>query len=285
MIKYSHKAAPALAFLKKNYNDIDIFVEDTGNPSMWVSFLRGLLPSSVRLESVNMLGGRTAVVSACKTNTAPTNRPTIYIIDSDMDVLLGLKKPRSSNLYRLPAYCIENFLINKDSIEKISITCRPDLPPNSIKSIFEFQSWIDKNIRPLFSLFVIYAVVKALIPSQATISLGCSDLYLSNHMGVSICPHKTLRRVRMLARQIIKEHGYKIFRNELAKIKERARRTNMINLISAKDYIIPPLYITLRQSVGYKGTIDQMKAHLAQYSTPKIEPKLSKKLRSIISIS
>ena len=36
VISYSIRAASAMAYLKRPYNDVDIFVEDTGNHSMWL---------------------------------------------------------------------------------------------------------------------------------------------------------------------------------------------------------------------------------------------------------
>jgi hypothetical protein len=123
--KYSPRAAKALAFLKRHYNDVDIFVEDTGNHNMWLLFLRKMLPSSVHLESVNALGGRDRVIEACRLDQSDTGRRKLYIIDGDFDLLLGRKKPRLRFLHRLKAYCIENLLITEKAIVQIGMICKP----------------------------------------------------------------------------------------------------------------------------------------------------------------
>jgi thiamine pyrophosphate-dependent acetolactate synthase large subunit-like protein len=64
VVSYSPRAARALSFLKRPFNDVDIFVEDTGNHNMWLALIRRILPNGLRLASVNLLGGRASVVEA-----------------------------------------------------------------------------------------------------------------------------------------------------------------------------------------------------------------------------
>lgn len=41
-LRYSPRAARALARLKSPYNDIEIFVEDTVNANMWLELIRAV---------------------------------------------------------------------------------------------------------------------------------------------------------------------------------------------------------------------------------------------------
>lgn len=123
MPNYSPRAAKALALLKKHYNDVDIFVEDTGNHNMWLLIDRSLLPDGTKLESVNMLGGRDAVTKACELDQISNGRKKIYIIDGDFDFLLG-KKPLKY-FYRIKSNNIENLLINEDSLIPMALEHQP----------------------------------------------------------------------------------------------------------------------------------------------------------------
>jgi hypothetical protein len=85
VIGYSPRAAKALGFLKRAYNDIDIYVEDRTCHHMYALLFRKILPHDVRLASVNQVGNRQSVVEACKKDQADRGRPKLYIIDGDFD--------------------------------------------------------------------------------------------------------------------------------------------------------------------------------------------------------
>ena len=63
MVSYTARAAKALGYLKRRYNDIEVFVEDASNHNMWMRVIQKIVPSTVRLSSINMLGGRKLCVS------------------------------------------------------------------------------------------------------------------------------------------------------------------------------------------------------------------------------
>ena len=86
-VVYPAKSAPAIGYLKRSSNDVEIFVEDTANPNMWVKLLKKYLPSSIRLNSVTPLGGRKNVLDACKEDQAIDDRKKLYIIDGDLDLI------------------------------------------------------------------------------------------------------------------------------------------------------------------------------------------------------
>ncbi|RYZ85595.1 MAG: DUF4435 domain-containing protein, partial [Proteobacteria bacterium] len=125
MVRYSPRAAKALSYLKRPYNDIDIFVEDTCNHNMWLEMLRNILPPTVKITSVNQMGGRSAVVESCKLDQENDGRRKLYIIDGDFDLLLGRPKPRLKHLYRLRAYCFENLVISQESAVYVGVASRP----------------------------------------------------------------------------------------------------------------------------------------------------------------
>jgi hypothetical protein len=99
MIRYSPRSARAISLLKAFYNDIAIFVEDKASPNMHLLICRRVLGEGVRLSSVNPLGGRDAVVGACRLDQTVSPRKRLYVIDGDLDLLMGRAKPKLKHLY------------------------------------------------------------------------------------------------------------------------------------------------------------------------------------------
>jgi hypothetical protein len=124
MARYSVTAAKALGFLKRPYNDVDIYVEDLTCHYMYVLFFRRILPSPIRLASVNQIGNRRSVIEACRRDQVDDGRKKLYLIDGDFDRYHNRRRPALRHLYRLRAYCIENLLLHE--IAAIAVAARAD---------------------------------------------------------------------------------------------------------------------------------------------------------------
>lgn len=263
MPRYSPRAAKALAFLKRPYNDVDIFVEDTGNPNMWLLLLRKMLPSDIRLESVNVLGGRENVVEACRLDQIDTGRRKLYIIDGDFDFLLGRSKPRLKFLHRLKAYCIENLLISEKAVVQIGLTCKPTWTESQCAMSFNFAVWYAEHVKRLLPLFIIYAAAKKLAPQIQTVGYTVNRLYVQTTSGPEICPKKVFRHARSVASSVKTEVGLTALSRERREITWRLRNLAGTEAISAKDYLIPPLWARLKAVFGFHGNYEQLKVQLA----------------------
>ena len=281
MIKYSPKSAKALAFLKKNSNDIDIFVEDTKNHNMWLLLLRRILPSGVRLRSVNQLGGRDKVIAACRLDQVDDGRKKLYIIDSDFDGYHGAKKPRLKHLYRLNAYCVENILICQGAMEEIPLICRPDCNEALVKKNFDAMTWLQTTIRDLKPLFTTYALVKSLDPSIATVSFNFQNLIRQSSNIIHFDLRKIFVRVRDLIRKLLQNWSLKKIITRRKEISKRTRGLKFDHLVSGKDYLLPALWLNLCKAFSYKENLEQFKARLAALWTPNREPGLTRRVMKV----
>ena len=281
MPSYSPRAALALAYLKQPYNDVDVFVEDTGNHNMWLVLLKRILPARVRLQSVNLMGGREAVLKACKLDQADRPRRRLYIIDGDLDFLLGRTRPRLKFLRRLRAYCLENLLINENAIVQIGLGCRPNATEIDISRQFAFEQWLDATAARLRPLFALYAVSRALVPEIKTVGLPVEPLYTNLRSGVEIDPSKVFRRMLAVARQICARVGVRVFSRMKKKVIARLERLDHSRTISGKDYLLPALFITIRKRLNYNGTHDQLKVQLAASWPLHLDPGLVKAVQDL----
>lgn len=282
-VRYSPRAAKALARLKTRYNDIEIFVEDTANPNMWIELIRSIVPNDVRIKSVNQLGGRKRVIDACKLDQRNDGRRKLYIIDGDFDHLLGLKKPKLRHLYRLRAYCVENLFIGEVNARYIGIASQPEWSEERVKKSFDYDKWHRNLLDQLRPLFILYAAANRLAPSIQTTAFSVSKLYAAGKHDVSICPQKTFQRKFSLLRSIRRTVSAELLRRTTEEIQNRARRLSMRECISGKDYLFPIFALRLRNKLAFKVNNEQMKVHLARSFRSDQEPWLAKRLLGLCS--
>lgn len=283
MPRYSSKAARAIAFLKRPYNDVDIYVEDTANHNMWFVLIKHLLPPEVRLTSINLLGGRESVVSACKLDQINIGRPRLYIIDADFDHLLGRRKPRLRFLYRIRAYCIENLLANQTALESLAQICRPELNARQLSKRIDLQALISNIYARLRNLFQVYAAAECLGVGVQTVGKSVQSLYINLSSGIDLCDKKIRRRIYEVVRETCRKVGAKIFFSKLHRIRHRATKLSPELWISGKDYVLPIVFINMQKALNLRSDIEQLKVQLANFWYAQNEPFLARRIRVLIA--
>ena len=251
MIKYTARAARAIAFLKRAYNDVDIFVEDTGNHNMWLFLLEKLLPDGVRLTSINLLGGRDRVIAACRLDQVQELRPKLYIIDADFGILLGKHKPKLKYLYRLRAYCVENMLIREGALVKFGMMSKPKASQQDVEASIQFDVWIKEVCDRLGPLFQLYAAATELDRSIETVGRSVTTLFEQTSGGVELSARKVGRRMREVARAIVRSTALLALKESFRRIRQRVEAIGADKWISGKHYIFPLLRIMLRRTVSF----------------------------------
>lgn len=280
-VRYSSRAAPALALLKRPYNDVDIFVEDTGNHNMWLLMVRRMLPPGTRLASVNMLGGRKAVEGACRADQAITGRKKLYIIDGDLDWLLGKPKPRLKYLYRLRAYSIENILISQEALIQIGLEYSPTSSEVQVEAMVGYPALLTMMQQTLTRLFIAYAVAYSLDPSIRTVRLPVDGLYVNSPQGPVLSVVKARARIISIYRQAVGAAGLAATRERERAIGACARALLLEQIVSGKDYVLPFVWLRLRGTCGYGGSHEQFKVALARHFDPQAERYLARRLRNL----
>ncbi len=280
-VRYSPRAAKALGRLKTAYNDIEIFVEDTSTPNMWLELIRSILPSKVRLDSVNQLGGRAKVLEACKLDQRDDGRRKLYIIDGDFDFLLGRKKPSLKHLYRLRAYCVENLLISEEAAVYVGIPSKPELSERQLKNKFNHLSWVNQIEGSMGPLFQIYALAHDVAPSVKTTGFAVGNLVNNTNAGMTPCPKKIMKRILSVARDTMKHTTLTEFRRTRRDIKKRMLRLSSKEIVSGKDYLLPLFASRVRKKLSFQGSTEQMKVHLARAFVHSREPWLANRLSRI----
>lgn len=278
--KYPAKAAQAIGFLKGHSNDIDIFVEDKASPNMWVKLLRRYLPIDTKLKSVTPLGGRTRVLAACKEDQKPGGRRRLYIIDADFDITLGQKKPALKRLYRLRRYCVENYLLDETAFQDVITSLNPSISWDRAKITPSIAEWTERNEGLLRDIFVSYAVSEKLGAGQQTVSHSCYNLFKDDD-SYDFCADKTLKRIDSLYREVEKGSGAQLVANTKIEIEARLKGVDPFVFISAKCYILPPLYELAKRGVPLNASKEVFKTMLASSANGDLDPYLKRRLSTL----
>ena len=201
-VVYPIGIAPALGHLHGSRNDIEIFVEDSSARNIWREILKKILPEGVKFEDPIQLGGRNRVLEECRRDQANDGRKRLYIIDADLDLLIGKPKPRLKHLYRLRAYCIENYLLNETALIDVATFLDVDASPEQARMKLDFEEWINSNRDILKNLFICYASSNHLSEQHQTIGYSVTRLAKSHPSSDILCPSKSGIRVFYLYRKV-----------------------------------------------------------------------------------
>lgn len=283
-VVYPAKAAQAIGFLKSSSNDIEVFVEDSSNPNMWVKLLRKYLPSHIRLSSVTPLGGRKQVIEACQADQAIDGRRKIYIIDGDLDLLQGNRKPNLRHLYRLRAYCVENYLLREEALIEIATIFDGKVDEVTAQSKLNYAAWKNDNSPLIEKLFLAYAVSDFVLNTKIeTVGFSVSRITKRHPHNDTLCPQKTYLRIFQVYKETRKSANKTGCRSCLTSTRARLHSKNILDLASGKDCIMPLIYARMKNLFKLSVNMNTFLNLLADKANDKFDPYLSRRLAKICS--
>lgn len=247
-------------------NDLDIYIEDTaiGSEKIASKIFSRVFASKYKVSQVFPLGGRGAVISKFNEEKARITRPSLFVIDGDIYHLTGDSIKVERGLYRFPFYCIENLMMDPDALHNIldeEDATRSDV---DLVTAFDFTGWHNANAAKLKTLFIEYAVSRALNPSEPTIAYDVKNL-VSGNKG-TLDDNKLTSRIDDLRSKSIAKAGienYEVARNLVI---NQCTQSDLEDLdyVSGKDYLFPLLKTRLRSIVRTNVTDLNLRTRLAK---------------------
>lgn len=275
MITRKEESKSAKSVLLEDFNDIDVYVEDTALESkkIYKQILNRVFIGQYNIDDVIPVGSCNKVVSEwAKHKKNNDNRPKVFIIDGDfihfnknLETIVPEEfKNDLSGLYVLPRYCIENYLIDEDAfIEVIHDEDAVD-ERDDIKSKIDFNGWVEANEKLLADLFIVYSVCLENNVPEKTISYK-----VTNFVGsVAGCVESNLikNRIDHLKQQIlIKNNGLDVDA-EIQKRADEIYKCNQILLkfITGKNYLFPLIKQRISEHYNFPVTQISLKIRLAK---------------------
>lgn len=254
MLTRSARSNKAKSVFFEEFNDIDIYTEDTavGYRKLYAQLLSRHFKERFKINDVFPLGGRSAVLKACEGDVNKRSRPRVYIIDGDLYFLRG-DNPELPGLFVLPAYCIENILVCEHAATEFLVDEDPAREYDQLKADLKFDEWISHNESLLIELFIIYAVSMEFTPELPTVSLKISD-YLNGDTGF-VDEAKIMAKIESRKNDILLANSEDIVNARIEALKDRIGSVSRkYDFISGKDYLLPLLYMRLRKVIKHSAT-------------------------------
>lgn len=279
-VVYPAGVSSALGHLFSFGNEIEIFVEDTSNRNVWRNIIRKFLPEGVGFSNPIPLGGREKVLEECRLDQGDDGRRKLYIIDADLDLLQERPVPNLKFLYRLKAYCIENYLFQEDALIRLAQVLDGDVSEADARARLDVASWKQRNGPQFQRLFAGYATANLIDERYQTINYWIGRLAKAPPNSCDLCSEKTNIRWRQLMRQILEESPISEVRNAYAEISLRAAGMDFCTYTSGKNGLLNLMIARLKNLFGHMKE-DQMKVLLAEYMSPEVDPDLKLRLQQI----
>lgn len=266
MIERSISARSAKSVFYEDFNDIDVYIEDTaiGYRKIFKELLIRAFNNTISLEQVFPLGNKEQVIEECKKNQNNKRRKQLYIIDGDLHLLCETNPIELKGLFILPRYCVENYFLDKIAIIDTIDEEDPDLEKDTIESKLDFENWIRDNDTQLVKLFIFYALCFKHIPSLQTVGYKVSNLCSSDN-GI-VCPQKIAIRINELNNKLLEvitaeniEKEYHSFFNKI-----KVDDIKVLRYVSGKDYLMPLLTTRIRSFAKFPPNDLSTKIRLAK---------------------
>jgi hypothetical protein len=275
MIERKEESKSARSVLLEDFNDIDIYVEDTAIESkkIYREILKRVFKDKYNIEDIFPIGSCASVISEWEKHKENSDsRKKIFIIDGDFilinDDLKSKIKPKYQQnldgLYVLPRYCIENFLIDKNSLISVTHDEDPLDDIHTIESKINFEDWILKNEDLLIELFIIYSIVIKNNIGIKTIKFKITNFY-NGQPGV-VCKDLIRNRINYLKEQTLFLFPEMDFNHEIRERSERIidRQNKLLRYISGKDYLMPLIKNRITQQNRFNPDNISLKIRLAK---------------------
>lgn len=248
--QYAKDTLDAQILLHSPNQDITIFVEDTNKHSnnFYRILFQRIMPE-LKVIKIFHLGGRTKCIEKAN-NLNETqllkNKPFIIIIDGDFNWVRNEPPPQIQGLYQIQAYCIENLLIDIDTVTEV-VKSHIILPDEEFVKKFTFNQWL-VEVQPLLNIFKHWALINKISPEKCTTSTAIHKFTNQN----KLCPDK----INKYCASIQKEYGDTNYNIELNKISTyTSELEHPIDIISGKDYLINHLYEYIKPNLTSKNLL------------------------------
>lgn len=245
MLKRKDSAKFAKSVLLTEYNDIDIYFEDTATEykKIYIHLFQRVFEGIYSIKDVFPIGSRGNVIKKCNEINTSVKRPSLFVVDGDLYLLTG-EKPLPNGMFRVPAYCIENILLDKNAIINYLDEEHTELRVQQIDELFAYDLWKAACEIPLVKLFITYATVTKLkIPNIPNVSIPVSSFIKANDNTLidNDAVLSKLLEIETIVDSTVHAKEYHETWNNIARGLDKSV-CQLTTYVSGKDYLYPLIY-------------------------------------------
>jgi len=262
MLKLSQEAKRLQSTFLAYRNDIDIFTEDNDKDKEFYNVLfRRLIRNNITINDITPLGSKDEVKKRCLEEPA-NGRKKIFIIDGDVSIIHGKDLPKMDNLFVLDAYCIENYVFDKESILRfIYLNCASKKIEDIEKEV-EFENWLNEYSNKLVDLFIHFAIIDFYGGKYTLFNVH------KFHSKDSFQNNLVDQDIEVIKSDILKLTSQSNYEMKLSELRSKWSNciSSLLTIVSGKDYLIPILLFKTKCFKKSKAlpTVEETKFLLAQ---------------------
>lgn len=262
MLRWPTRAKAAIRALFQPLQDIEVYIEDDNDEVFYRTLLKRVSDPKLKIARVISLGNRNAVVAAAQAYRG--KKPSLFIVDGDLEWVRGATAPAAKNLHRHNAYCVENLLICRQAI--VSLLAQDAvLSDEDARTLLKFPDWVTSLQAPLTELFAAYATAQELHPQLKTVSTGVGVMCSQRQKGKAsvLDPAKVTLNVQSTLSEVEKAAGRRKTQQRFKEIRKRIESLPFpLDAVSGKDFLLPLLNFHL-QPLGSHTTRRSIRVRLA----------------------
>lgn len=177
---YSETALLNRVLFYSEHNDINVFVEDEYKEYIYENIFERMFSYKLRINKILPMGGKKGVEKAFEEyGNEYDNKPVIYLVDGDFDIILGKKMIDSPNYIYLEKYNIESYYIEEKAVLKY-MAGKMKLTQKKVAEQIEYATWEDMIYNTLSELFINYMIAQTVFPDEKNVGNSPHSYFFEN---------------------------------------------------------------------------------------------------------
>ncbi|WP_028787950.1 DUF4435 domain-containing protein [Terrimonas ferruginea] len=268
MIELSEEAKRLTSTFLAYRNDIDIFTEDEEKDKEFYKVLfKRLVKNDIIINDITPLGNKDAVLRRCH-NEPENGRKKIFIVDGDVSIIHGNGIPVMKNLFVLNAYCIENFLFDRDTmIHFIYLNCATK-PREVIEKEVDFENWLEQYSEFFIELFIHFSLADYF--GKYYTLYNANKYHIATKETFTFCPDLVSQDIESIKSSILETTSESDYLTKYTELKQKwaTSLNSLFTIVSGKDYLIPILLIKTQcfKKSNALPSLEELKLSLIQFS-------------------
>jgi hypothetical protein len=246
MKRFSYESLKAIPRFFAYRNEIDVYTEDKcSDKEFYRALFERLTEGKVKINDITPLGCKASVLKAYDEQDNKSERKKLFIVDGDLDLIIGTNRKPERNLVVLDSYCIENYIIDEAAGIEIIYYSDGISDKDNISKRLNFKKWIGYNQIDLINLFINLAILRMYGGGP---KLRSASSFLSSDKKQIILDKSAIQiysdGVKNEIIDLLKNEGYgspeKLYEVEFNKLIEMWGYSNetLLKIVSGKDYLV-----------------------------------------------
>lgn len=168
---YSEDALLNRVLFLSGSNELNIFVEDEYKEYEYENIFNRLFAYKLVINNIFPMRGKPGVKKAFKEYGAYIdNKPSIYIVDGDFDVIMEKERINHPNFIYLDRYNIESYYADKGATLRF-MSGKMKKRQMDINDIVKYDNWETYTYQSLQELFINYIIAQRVFPEEKNVGI------------------------------------------------------------------------------------------------------------------